>query len=607
VLNSVFLQHAVGAGLDLAMVNPAHVLGAAEISAAERELAEDLIFDRRPDALPRLIAHFEQRAAEPEAEQEKFADAPVDERIHLKILHRHRDGIEDDIDEALDGRGARENDEAVDVLNNVLLPAMKDVGDRFGAGELILPFVLQSAEVMKRAVAHLEGYLDVAEGYTKGVVVLATVYGDVHDIGKNLVGTILANNGYTVHDLGRQVPINAIIEKALAVQADAIGLSALLVSTSKQMPLCLGELDARGLSYPVLVGGAAINRSFGRRITFLERGDAYAGGLFYCKDAFEGLSVMDRLSDPDAGPKLRAERLAEAEDYRRELAAGPARGRPAEPGARAKLPRVAVPAPPFRGVRAVEEIDALAMFGAMDLKSLYKLSWGGKGVRGAAWDELLREDFEPRRERMQREALERGWIVPRACYGYFPVAAEGEDVIVLDADGQTERGRFSFPRQDGHDRLCIADYFRERDDEEGLDVCALQLVTVGGEATAHIDALQAAGEYSEAYFAHGLAVEAAEGLAEIVHRRVLDELGLPHGHGRRYSWGYPACPDLEAHGLVLELLGEPAAALGVELTDAWQFVPEQTTAAIVVHHPSAIYFSARRSDKAQAREAAARD
>jgi 5-methyltetrahydrofolate--homocysteine methyltransferase len=205
---------------------------------------------------------------------------------------------------------------------------------------------------------------------------------------------------------------------------------------------------------------------------------------------------------------------------------------------------------------------------------------------------------------MERESIEQGWIVPAACYGFFPVAADGEELVVFDADGKTERGRFGFPRQDGHDRLCIADYFREVDDEDGLDVCALQIVTVGREATEHIDALQAKGEYADAYFAHGLAVEAAEGLAEIVHRRVLDDLSLPHGHGRRYSWGYPACPDLEAHELVLELLAEPAAALGVQLTEAWQFVPEQTTAAIVVHHGDAIYFSARRSERAVARETA---
>jgi 5-methyltetrahydrofolate--homocysteine methyltransferase len=596
VLNSVFLQHAVEAGLDLAMVNPAHVLGASEISAEERTLAEDLIFDRQEDALPRLIGHFENREQVPaQAAADRFADTTVDERIHLKILHRVREGIEDDIDSALDERGQRANDEAVDVLNNVLLPAMKDVGDRFGAGELILPFVLQSAEVMKRAVAHLENYLDVAEGHTKGVVVLATVFGDVHDIGKNLVGTILANNGFTVHDLGRQVPVNAIIDKALEVGADAIGLSALLVSTSKQMPLCLAELALRGLDYPVLVGGAAINRSFGRRITFLEDGTPYDGGLFYCRDAFEGLDTMEAIVVPETRASLYAERVAEAEEARDEPRRPVARPVSEGPGGREKLPRVAVPTPAFLGVRPVEGIDPAEMFASMDEKSLYKLSWGGKGVRGDAWTALLRDDFEPRRRRMEAESVAQGWITPRACYGFFRAAADGEDLVILEDDGAGERGRFSFPRQEGHDRLCIADYFHELEDDDGPDVVALQLVTVGPAATAHVDALQAAGEYSEAFFAHGLAVEAAEGLAEVVHGRVLADLGLLSGHGRRYSWGYPACPDLEAHELALALLGQPAAALGVELTEAYQFVPEQTTIAIVVHHPSAIYFSARRA------------
>jgi 5-methyltetrahydrofolate--homocysteine methyltransferase len=455
--------------------------------------------------------------------------------------------------------------------------------------------VLQSAEVMKRAVGHLETYLDVQEGASKGRVVLATVFGDVHDIGKNLVGTILSNNGYTVYDLGRQVPINAILEKAAEVDAHAIGLSALLVSTSKQMPLCLGELSSRGLRYPVLVGGAAINRSFGRRILFLDDGEPYAGGVFYCKDAFEGLATMERLGDPDDAARLRDERLAEAIEARAQGTPGRVRAAAAEPGGRDKLPRVAVPAAPFIGVRTLDDLDPVEMFSHMDEKSLYKLSWGGKGVRGEAWQRLLAEDFEPRRARMQREAIAQGWIEPRACYGYFRVAADGNDLVVLAENGAGERGRFQFPRQEAHDRLCISDYFRELDDEEGADVCALQLVTVGPAATARVDELQAAGEYSEAYFVHGLAVEAAEGLAEIVHRRILAELGLAPGHGRRYSWGYPACPDLEAHELVIDLLGEPAHGLGVELTDAYQFVPEQTTAALVVHHPSAIYFSARRS------------
>ncbi len=292
-LNSVFLYHCVQAGLDAAIVNPAHITPYAEIGAVERELAEDLIFNRREDALARYIQHFDgaEAAAVTDASVDPFAGMDPAQRIHAQILQRRRDGIEEQIDLAVAGR------DPVEVLNEVLLPAMKEVGDRFGAGELILPFVLQSAEVMKRAVAQLEKYLDRVEGTSKGTIVLATVYGDVHDIGKNLVNTILSNNGYTVHDLGKQVPLSTIIERAVETKADVIGLSALLVSTSKQMPLCLHELDSRKLSFPVIIGGAAINRGFGRRILRLDDGRTYEPGVFYCKDAFEGLDTVEQLVD----------------------------------------------------------------------------------------------------------------------------------------------------------------------------------------------------------------------------------------------------------------------------------------------------------------------
>ena len=298
VLNSVFLHHCVQAGLDAAIVNPAHIRPYAEIPTGERALADDLVFNKRADALQRFIEHFDSgiasAAAGEVAREDPMAGMSPDERVHWMIVHRKKDGIED----ALDAAGVREA--PVRVLNAVLLPAMKEVGDKFGAGELILPFVLQSAEVMKRAVRHLEQFLERAEGYTKGRVVLATVYGDVHDIGKSLVNTILSNNGYTVHDLGKQVPVNTIVDAAIETGADAIGLSALLVSTSRQMPLCVQELDRRGLSIPVLIGGAAINRRFGRRALFVEGERPYAPGVFYCKDAFEGLDTMERLMQPEA-------------------------------------------------------------------------------------------------------------------------------------------------------------------------------------------------------------------------------------------------------------------------------------------------------------------
>src|SRR3954465_11604128 len=302
VLNSVFLHHCVEAGLDLAMVNPNHITPYGEIPDGERELADDLVFNRRDDALERFIAHFESKG---EQTQEETADATAgmepEEALHFHILRRKRDGVEDQIDAAVEKIGA------VPTLNDVLLPAMKEVGDKFGAGELILPFVLQSAEVMKRAVARLEQYLDKLEGYTKGTVVLATVFGDVHDIGKSLVNTILTNNGYTVVDLGKQVPIGRVLEAAQEHDATAIGLSALLVSTSKQMPLAIQELHERGLDYPLLIGGAAINRKFGLRANYpkgSESDDRYEPGVFYCKDAFEGLAVMDKLVEGPAREQL---------------------------------------------------------------------------------------------------------------------------------------------------------------------------------------------------------------------------------------------------------------------------------------------------------------
>src|SRR5438132_11713144 len=354
VLNSVFLHHCVQAGLDLAMVNPNHITPYAEISQDERELADDLVLNRREDALERFIAHFESKGEEdgPQGAADPTEGMEPEQALHFHILRRRKEGVEAWIDASVQKIGA------VPTLNEVLLPAMKEVGDKFGAGELILPFVLQSAEVMKRAVAHLEKYLDKIEGYTKGTVVLATVFGDVHDIGKSLVNTILTNNGYTVIDLGKQVPIQTILDAAVEHDATAIGLSALLVSTSKQMPACVAELHAKGLSYPVLIGGAAINRAFGYRALYpggKDSEDMYEPGVFYCKDAFAGLAVMDQLVDADARGALVEKLLAGATAFRAKgsepveeinLADSSVRS-----AARADAP---VPAPPFWGAREIE-------------------------------------------------------------------------------------------------------------------------------------------------------------------------------------------------------------------------------------------------------------
>ena len=347
VVNSVFLTLAVRAGLDLAIVNPKDIRAWPQIPEEERTLAEDLVLDRRPDALARLIAWFAGKAAAPEPRAEElYAGKGTEERIHLQILHRRAEGIEALLDDALERRSA------VAVLNEVLLPAMKDVGDRFGSGELILPFVLQSAEVMKRAVAHLERFLDRVEGTSKGTVVLATVHGDVHDIGKNLVKTILANNGFTVVDLGKQVPVATVIEKAVEVGADAIGLSALLVSTSRQMPHCVQELARRGLSFPVIIGGAAINRKFGYRALLLEDGTPYAGGVYYAKDAFEGLEVMEQLVVPERKARLAAAVREKALAARNAPAPAPAAPGPAAGPAAARRPGRPCCGPPSPAPRA---------------------------------------------------------------------------------------------------------------------------------------------------------------------------------------------------------------------------------------------------------------
>ncbi len=615
VLNSVFLYHAVQAGLDMAIVNPVHILAYADIPPEQRALAEDLIFHRRADALARFVAYFERQQA---AGQHWQAGGPRDpleglatpERVHRRIVQRLKDGLEADLDallaERLDLPGPaalpdhptpQTHDAAVWALNQVLLPAMKEVGDKFGAGELILPFVLQSAEVMKRAVAHLERFLVREEGAHKGTLVLATVYGDVHDIGKNLVKTILSNNGYRVVDLGKQVPVETILQAAVEHRADAIGLSALLVSTSQQMPKVVNELHRRGLRFPVLVGGAAINRRFGRRINITEDGQPYEPGVFYCKDAFEGLQVMDQLMDPAARPRLLAELRAQVEAEQRRATQEARKRVEVCEDCGSVPPAPNIPRPREWGVRVVRDIPLEAVFPLVDKRELFRLSWGAKNARGPEW-ERLQAEFEARFADLTRAARRHGWLRPQAVYGYFPAQREGNRLLVYDP-ASVEQGHprvlevFTFPRQVGGEGLCLADYFASVHDRV-MDVVAFQVVTVGPQAEAHFQELEAAGHYSEAYFFHGLAVQTAEATAEYIHRHIRRELGLPPGRGKRYSWGYPAIPDLRDHEKVFRLL--PARqALGMSLTPAYQLVPEHSTAAIVVHHPLAKYFHVGKS------------
>jgi len=595
VLNSVFLYHAVAAGLDMAIVNPAHITPYAEIPQNQRSLAEDLIFNRDPDALARFIQFYEENSFAPSHTEtiDPTADLSAEEALHWHILHRRKEGVEQLIDDCL------LRQDAVGVLNHVLLPAMKDVGDRFGAGELILPFVLQSAEVMKRSVRHLEQFMERSEGTSKGTVVLATVFGDVHDIGKNLVKTILSNNGYEVRDLGKQVPVNTIIDNAVEIQADAIGLSALLVSTSKQMPLVIQELAARNLAIPVLVGGAAINRKFGQRILFLgEEMQPYSAGVFYCRDAFEGLAVMEQLMSEEGEAFVADNETKARETLARPKPAERTRQRVRSNGHFPAAPDI--PQPPFWGVRVIHQMPLEMVLQHLHKPELFRLSWGAKNTRGAEWEQLETE-FEERLLRMGRAAGRSGALLPQAVYGYFPANADGDELIIWDAelaaDGdRRELARFSFPRQPDRQQLCLADYFTPV--ERGQwDTCVLQIVTVGEAASREVDRLQAADQYSEAYYFHGLAVQSAEATANYVTAHIRRELKLPENRGKRYSWGYPACPDLADHQRVWQLMPPAATELNIHLTEAHQIVPEASTAAIFAHHPQASYFSVGSLDR----------
>lgn len=597
-LNSVMLYYCVQAGLDMAIVNAAHVMPYAEIGSEERNLCEDLIFNRRADALQLFIEHFETVAVSTEsAVADPTAGMTPEQRLHWKILHRHKDGVEADIDEIINRELPITNNQlltkheiAVHTLNTVLLPAMKEVGDKFGAGELILPFVLQSAETMKKTVSHLENYLEKVEGVTKGTVVIATVYGDVHDIGKNLVKTILANNGYTVVDLGKQVPAETIITKAVEANATAIGLSALLVSTSKQMPLIVNEMHRRGHKIPILIGGAAINRRFGRRILFAEDGNAYEPGVFYCKDAFEGLDTMDSLIDPKRKTVM-------LEQLRKDADMEMGRASQSKPivatGQRSSITPAPIPLPARLGQRVVKDMPLEMVLKHLNINELYRLSWGAKNTHGAEWDKM-KKDFDARLAKMTKEALKDGWLKPQAVYGYFPCQADGDELVIYDpatlAGSAKSLTRLTCPRQPYDDHLALSDYFAST--ESGtMDVVAFQVVTVGLEATEKFEKMQAANDYTEAYFTHGLAVQTAEATANYLHEHIRRELGLAENQGKRYSWGYPAIPELEDHFKVFELLPAVESELGMSLSTSGQLIPEQSTAAIIVHHAQAKYYS----------------
>jgi 5-methyltetrahydrofolate--homocysteine methyltransferase len=593
IVNSVFLYHALKAGLDAVIINARDIIPYPEVSEQQKKLAEDLIFNKHPNALAELITHFEGAKSTGGAGTKRVEVDPeweASRRCHFRILNRLKDGIERDVTQAIADRipggkdssfekASREekHEAAVDVLNNVLLPAMKEVGDKFGAGELILPFVLKSAECMKAAVAELEKYLIRQEGVSKGTLVLCTVYGDVHDIGKNLVKTIFVNNGYTVHDLGKQVPLQRILEKIGEVNADAVGLSALLVSTSKQMQFFVEHARQNGLTMPVLCGGAAINSTYINRIA--KEGGIYAPGVFYCRTAFEGLKAMNSLMSTERGRFV--------EDWRQKLSKWDE-----------KQPVVATDQSqiPYSGIRPVKppsaphlskqvriepsQVDLEQVWQYVNKKSLFVLQWGLKG-KGAK-EEDPEALFGEWKRRVVREKL----FEPRAVYGFYRChnltqGKPGNGKLAVDLrDGR--QVVFEFPRSSKEKHLCLADYFGSD------DIVAFQSVTAGTRVTETIDSWNKHDRYADAYYLHGLAVETAEAMAEWVNAKIRDELGIGRERGLRYSWGYPSCPDIMQHHLVWELL-DPARS-GMTLTESGQIVPDQSTAALVVHHPEAEYF-----------------
>ncbi|MEJ7844639.1 MAG: methionine synthase [Acidimicrobiales bacterium] len=610
VLNSVFLHECQQAGLDAAIVHAARIVPLARIPDEQVQTCLDLIYDRRRpdyDPLTHLLGLFEGASATT-AEAEDRSDWTLEQRLGQRIIDGDRTGLEDDLDEAMAAGIA-----PLTIINDTLLAGMKTVGELFGAGQMQLPFVLQSAETMKTAVAHLEPHMERVEGDAgKGRIVLATVKGDVHDIGKNLVDIILTNNGYEVHNLGIKVAVNAMIDKALEIKADAIGMSGLLVKSTLIMRDNLQELNSRGLAQiPVILGGAALTRSYVER----DLRDIYDGRLFYGKDAFEGLHVMDRIGavkrgaeadDPDWG------RVASSSRVPSRSSLGLADKGTPKPGAEpvpARSPEVAVdgpvPVPPFLGSRVVKGVALDELTGYLNETALFRNQWQFRPVDGED-DDAFKARMRPTLRAELAKAQAAGVLNPQVVYGYFPANGEGDDLVIwTDEARTTERARFRYPRQSVAPWLCIADFFRPVDSGE-VDYAAFHIVTMG-EAISELAAkLFADDRYQDYLLLHGIGVELAEALAERWHRRIREEWGFADEdgpslaglfrqqyRGGRYSWGYPACPDLEDNMIVLDLLDGARIGLVCDEETGFQYQPEQTTSALICHHPRAKYFVAR--------------
>jgi 5-methyltetrahydrofolate--homocysteine methyltransferase len=605
VLNSVFLHECVQAGLDSAIVHPSKITPMARIDERQKQVALDLIYDRRTfdgqectyDPLQEFLQLFDgvELATSKNARAEALAALPLYERLQRRIIDGEKVGLEDDLKEAM-ALGTP----PLEIINTHLLEGMKIVGELFGKGEMQLPFVLQSAEVMKTAVAILEPFMEKTGDEGRGTMLLATVKGDVHDIGKNLVDIILTNNGYRVVNIGIKQTINQIIDGAVESNADAIGMSGLLVKSTVIMKENLQEITARGLDqkWPIVLGGAALTRAYVEQ----DLAALFPGEVRYARDAFEGLRLMDSImavkrGDPGAAlPALRERKVANTRIKSEDLPIDTRRSDVAAD--------VDIPTPPFFGSRVVKGIQLSDYAGMLDERALFVGQWGLKGNRGE-YENMVEAEGSPRLRSLLNEVQSSGWLNAAVVYGYFPCYSEGNDLVILHHEGEDkgkERTRFTFPRQTRDRRLCISDFFASKDSGT-TDVVAFHVVTMGSTVSEAAAKLFAANNYREYLELHGLSVQLTESLAEHWHARIREELSvksedssdlqgiLDQGYrGSRYSFGYPACPDLEQQVQLCQLL-DPSR-IGVELSEEFQLHPEQSTSAIIVHHPEAKYFNA---------------
>jgi 5-methyltetrahydrofolate--homocysteine methyltransferase len=635
IINSVFLYHAIKSGLDSVIINPKDIVAYSDINEEERKLAENLIFNLRTTALSDLISYYENKISTDQTKKQSDGNSKLDidpswkfdKKCYYRIVNRLREGIEYDVVGAILDN-VKENDPkvglsltessssspsppstssssspslllnddnddnddiahiskkelhaaAVKTLNETLLPAMKEVGDKFGSGEIILPFVLKSAECMKAAVAELEKYLIKKKDVSKGKIVLCTVYGDVHDIGKNLVKTILVNNGYSVYDLGKQVPLQTIVNKISEVNADAVGLSALLVSTSKQMQIFVNYAKEHNIKIPILCGGAAINTNYINRIA--KDGGIYEQGVFYCKTAFDGLNVMNNLMSDKRNQYIF--KWKEKVELWKEFKPTASSINVSEIPQHSGIKPVSPPIPPHTGVPirlSLEDINLEEVWNFINKKSLFTLSWSFRGKAASG----LTEEAEKLLIEWKKRVIDENLFSPKVVYGYFHCHNRSNKLVVDSSKGGGNEIIFDFPRSTKGKHLCLTDYFGEN------DIVAFQSVTVGKKASYTIEKWNKYNKYTDAYYLHGLAVETAEALADWTNFLIRKELKIDSKRGLRYSWGYPSCPDITQHKLVWELL-DPAKS-DMTLTNAGQIIPDQSTAAIFIHHPEAEYFT----------------